>query len=161
MLAGWCAGLLLRFGRKSGATTVDFGRKPEWWPAPRPVMRWTARGDGVPEAVWVDDGDRDILDWGFGRLMGFGRGPIWIDESELEDMGVYRCPTCLTNWPTTAQYARCPECGEQCHSVWNDNPIDGEEARSRLLHAKFEAFYAERAKRQANEAAELVDRALA
>ena len=72
-------------------------------------------------------------------------------------MSARRCKICLTNWPATLkigktveQFLTCPDCDEKTDFFGGVDPIDQDEARSRVLHIRFEAFYIEHAAKQLN-----------
>jgi hypothetical protein len=52
-----------------------------------------------------------------------------------------RCELGCESWPNKDLYKRCPECGQPTEVYRNLDPIDDEEAESRLLHAQFVLFY--------------------
>lgn len=71
-------------------------------------------------------------------------------------MPARRCNPCSTNWPVSLkladdqieQFLNCPECTAKTDFFGNAEPIDNDEARSRVLHAHFETFYAEWSSKQ-------------
>lgn len=63
-------------------------------------------------------------------------------------MSARRCNACSTNWPASLkigkqieQFLSCPECGAKTDFFSNDSAIEDDEARSRVLHVRFEAYY--------------------
>jgi hypothetical protein len=58
-----------------------------------------------------------------------------------------RCDAGCETWPDEAIYVRCPVCGEETERWSNLEPLDADEARTILLYAQFEIYYARRCER--------------
>lgn len=52
------------------------------------------------------------------------------------------CGLTCARWPDKPEYHVCPICGEDTKGMNNTEPMDEEEARSLVLHLRFEDYYA-------------------
>jgi hypothetical protein len=54
-----------------------------------------------------------------------------------------RCDLGCESWPDEDDYAECAICGEPTKRYSNLRPAEPDEARSQVLHIRFEEFYEE------------------
>jgi len=76
-------------------------------------------------------------------------------RSEGGAVGSYRCSPCGVSWPQTTDYRVCPECLTKT-DLLADDPIDEDEARSRLAHARFERYLDDNNRRHPEEELERI-----
>lgn len=55
--------------------------------------------------------------------------------------GGRRCDIGCASWPNHDDYKTCPQCGEPTRLIRNVQPMEADEARSIMLHLRFEDYY--------------------
>lgn len=59
-----------------------------------------------------------------------------------------RCDLGCESWPDSDEYDYCAHCGEPTTRYRGLYPLDEDEARSEVAHAKFEAYYEKHCERK-------------